>query len=511
MNRILISGNRVLTLQEGDDCIRKGAVIVSDGKIEAVGSHKDLSSRGPFDEELGSLEHDVVIPGLVSAHHHAGNNIRDGLEDQPLEMWIPLIFGSYRVEMTEEETYLRSLWSALELQRCGVTTVVDFHAPSMNLPNWGFSPCIQAYLDAGIRVSFGLSARDQNTFVYGDHTEFINGLPKEQRRWAEKFMAKTDLDEYFRIVEDLYGEFDGRNDTVRIFLTPLGVQWTSDELLKRAKKKANELGTGLQIHVVETRYQMMYGRKRLSTSTIGHLKDIGFLGPEVSFAHCIWPTREDIQILVDTGTAITHNPTHNLKLASGVCPIITMREMGLRFAFGTDGSSFNDDNDLWTELRLGWFLARPPSIEWEPISAKEWFTRCIQEGNRIAMHHNLGSLETGKTADIAILEGRKIFHDPASYPDYDAWTLLLHRAQGPRDVHTVLSKGEVVRRDGKNTRLDEREIGLKLARTLESRHQRLRKDKPFFKPIVEGIHKYFQEWERETDVPDPKLYRYNRV
>ena len=191
--------------------------------------------------------------------------------------------------------------------------------------------------------------------------------------------------------------------------------------------------------------------------------------------------------------------------------LITMREMGLRFAFGTDGSSFNDDNDLWTELRLGWFLARPPSIEWEPISAKEWFTRCIQEGNRIAMHDNLGSLESGKTADIAILEGRHIFDDPASYPDYDAWTLLLHRTQGHRDVHTVLSKGEVVRRDGKNTRLNEKELGLKLARTLESRHQRLRKDKPFFKPILEGIHKYFQEWERETDVPDPKLYRYNRI
>ena len=181
MSRILIRGDRVLTLQNGDDLIRKGAVIVADGAIEAVGAHDDLCSRGPFDEELGSLDHDVVIPGLVSAHHHAGNNVRDGLSDVPLEMWVPLIFGSYRVEMTEEETYLRSLWSALELQRCGVTTVVDFHAITTYLPRWGLPPCIQAYLDAGIRVSFGVSTRDQNPFVYGDHTEFLNGLPQARR------------------------------------------------------------------------------------------------------------------------------------------------------------------------------------------------------------------------------------------------------------------------------------------------------------------------------------------
>lgn len=511
MSRILIRGNRVLTLQEGDDCIRNGAVIVSDGIIEAVGSHEELSKKGPFEEELGSLEEDVVIPGLVSAHHHAGNNLRDGLDDRPLETWVPLIFGSYRVGMTEEETYLRSLWSALELQRCGVTTVVDFHAPSMNLPEWGFAPCIQAYLDAGIRVSFGVSTRDQNAFVYGDHTEFLNGLPKEQKKWAEGAMAVPDLDEYFKIVENIYGEFNGKDDLVRIFITPLGVQWTSDDLLNRAKRKAGELKTGLQIHVVESRYQMMYGPKHLGTSTIGHLNDIGFLGPEVSFAHCIWPSREDIQILVDTETAITHNPTQNVKLASGIAPIWTMREMGLRFAFGTDGSSFNDDNDLWTELRLGWFLARPPSIDWENISAKEWFTRCIQEGNRIAMQDNLGSLEPGKIADITVLSGKKIFDDPASYPDYDPWTLLLHRAHGTRDIHTVLTKGEIVVRDGKSVRVDSEDIGRKLAGILESRHAKLKQDKPFFDPILQGIRSYFHEMEVETEVRNPELYRYNQI
>ena len=511
MSRILIRANRVLTMRDQNDVIRKGAMIVADGKIEAVGSADELSKRGPFDEELGSLTHDVAMPGLVSAHHHAGNNVRDGLVDVPLELWIPLIFGSYRVGMTEEETYLRSAWSALELQRCGITTAVDFHAPSMNLPRWGFPPCIQAYLDIGMRASFGVSTRDQNTFVYGDHGPFLKGLPKKQREFAQQWLGSPNLDEYFRVFDEVYGEFNGKEDRINVFLTPLGVQWASDELLNRVKKKAAEVKTGIQIHVVESRYQMMYGPKTYGTSTIGHLNDIGFLGPEVSFAHCIWPTEEDIKILVDTGTAITHNPSQNLKLASGIAPISKMREMGLRFAMGTDGSTFNDDNDLWTELRLGWFLARPPSIRWEGISAKEWFTRCIQEGNKIAMHDNLGSLEAGKKADIILLDGRRIFRDPISHPDLDDWMLLLHRAQGGRDIHTVMTAGQVVRRKGKSVMVNEADIARRLSKMLKARYSRMRKDKKFFVPIVEGIKEHFEAWEDESDVPAPKLHRYNQI
>ncbi len=511
MSRILIRADRVLTLRDQDDVLRKGAVIVADGKIEAVGPHEALSNRGPFDEELGSLTRDVAMPGLVSAHHHAGNNIRDGLVDRPLELWLPLLFGSYRVELTEEETYLRSLWSALELQRCGITTVVDFHAPSPYLPRWGCPPCIQAYLDAGIRVSFGVSMRDQNPLVYGDHGAFLEGLPAAQRKWVENLLAPSDLDEYFRVFDDIYGEFNGKEDRVRIFLTPLGVQWTSDELLTRVKAKAAEVKTGIQIHVVESRYQMMYGPRELGTSTIGYLNDIGFLGPEVSFAHCIWPSEENIRMLADTGTAILHNPSQNMKLASGIAPITVMREKGVRFAMGTDGSTFNDDNDLWTELRLGWFLARPPSIEWEPIQAREWMSRCIQEGNRIAMHDNLGSLEAGKIADIILLDGRRVYRDPDSHPDLDPWTVLLHRAQGGRDVHTVLTAGKVVRRKGRNVLLDEADVGRRLRKTLKKRYRRLRKDKGFFEPIEEGVRRHFQAWEREADVPAPRVHRYNQI
>jgi cytosine/adenosine deaminase-related metal-dependent hydrolase len=392
-----------------------------------------------------------------------------------------------------------------------VTTVVDFPATSPHLPRWGLPAAIQAYLDAGVRMSFGVSMGDQNPFVYGDHGPFLMGLPASQREWAEAFLAPPDLDEYFRVFDDIYGEFNGKDGLIRIFLTPLGVEWASDGLLKRIKKKAAEAGTGIQIHVAESRYEMMYGPRQLGKSVASHLQAIGFLGPEVSFAHFVWPPEEDIRMIADTGTAIVHCPTSNLKLFSGIAPVFVMRREGVRFAMGTDGAAFNDDNDIWTEMRLGWFLARPPSIDWEPVPAREWLARCIQEGNRIAIHDGLGSLEEGKTADITVLDGRRVFDDPASHPDLDPWTVLLHRCQGHRDVHTVLTKGEVVRRDGKNVLVDEADIGRRLAGLSENRHARFKKDKPFFEPIMEGIHKYFQVWERETDVPDPKLHRYNQI
>jgi cytosine/adenosine deaminase-related metal-dependent hydrolase len=511
MSRILIRANRVFTLRDRKDVIRDGAVIVADGKVESVGPEEALSGRGPFDEELGSLEHDVAMPGLVSAHHHAGNSIRDGLEDSPLEVWLPLVFGSYRAEMTEAETYLRTIWSALELQRSGVTTVVDFHTPSQSLPRWGVPASLQAYLDAGIRVSFGIGVGDQNPFVYGDHKAFLNDLPETQRKWAENFLAPVNLDEYFQLFDRIFGEFDGKENLIRIFLAPQGVQWSSDELLTRVKEKAVELGTGIQIHVYESRYEMMYGPRLLGMSAVQHLKDTGFLGPEVSFAHCIWPSEEDISVLADTGTAIVHDPSQNLKLANGIAPVCRMREKGVRIGMGTDGSTFNDDNDLWTELRLGWFLARPPSIDSDPIPAREWMARAIQEGNRIAMQDNLGSLEEGKTADLVLLDGRRIFDEPDSHPDLDPWMLLLHRVQGARDVHTVLTAGKVTRRDGKNVLVDEEDIRRRLRNTLQSRYERLRKDKGFFDPIRAAIRRHFRAWEEEASVPPPRVHRYNQI
>lgn len=511
MSRILIKADRVLTLRDREDVLRKGAIIVADGKIEALGSYESLSSRGPFDEELGSLAQDVAMPGLVSAHHHAGNNIRDGILDMPLEMWRPMLFGSYRVELTEEETYLRSLWSALELQRCGVTTIVDFHAGSPYLPSWGYPPCIQAYLDAGIRVSFGAAVRDQNLLIYGDHQPLLERLPEPQRNWAQRLLTPRDPDEYFSVVDDVYQRFDGKENRVRILLAPSSAQAASDALLQRAKEKARELRTGIQIHVVESRYQMMCGPRLLGMSTIGHLGQIGFLGPEVSFAHCVWPSEGDIRLLADTGTATVHNPTQNMKLSSGIAPISVMRKEGVRFAMGTDASTLNDDNDIWTDLRLGWFLARPPSIHCEAIPAREWLKRCIQEGNRVAMHDNLGSLEAGKTADLILLNGRRIYRDPDSHPDLDPWTLLLHRAQGGRDVHTVLTGGRVVRRKGKNVLVNEADVGRRLRKWLKKRYNRLRKDKGFFEPIQAGVRHYFEEWEKETSVPAPRVHRYNQI
>ena len=511
MSRILIRANRVMTLRDQNDVIRRGAVIVEGGRIEAVGPYRELSGRGPFDEELGSLAHDIAMPGLVSAHHHPGNNIRDGLEDNPLELWLPVIFGSYRVEMTEEENYLRSLWSALELQRSGVTTVVDFHPANTYLPRWGIPPCIQAHLDAGMRVTFGVSVRDQNFYVYGGHTSFLDRLPKQQRVWVEGSMAPPDHDEYFRLFDGIFGEFNGRDDRVRIFLMPAGPQTASDRLLRRIKEKAADVQTGVQLHVDESRYQMMSGPKLYGKTLTGHLEEIGFLGPEVSFAHYVWPTEDDIRIMADTGTGVSHNPTQNLKLWSGIAPIYRMRQQGVRFGIGTDGSSFNDDNDIWTELRLGWFLARPPSIDSEKIPPREWVGRCVQEGNRIAMQDNLGSLAEGKTADLILVDGRKIFKDPDSHPDSDPWLILLHRVQGGRDVHTVMIGGRVVRRKGKSVIVDEADIGRRFKKTLKKRYQRLRKDKSFFAPILEAVQENFREWEEDSNVSPPNIHRYNQV
>ena len=127
------------------------------------------------------------------------------------------------------------------------------------------------------------------------------------------------------------------------------------------------------------------------------------------------------------------------------------------------------------------------------------------------MQSNLGSLAEGKTGDLILVDGRKIFKDPDTHPDLDPWLILLHRTQGIRDVHTVMIRGRIVRRKGKSVVVDEIDIERRFRKLLKKRYQRVRKDKPFFAPILEAVRENFQKWEEESDVPPPDIHRYNQV
>jgi 5-methylthioadenosine/S-adenosylhomocysteine deaminase len=173
---------------------------------------------------------------------------------------------------------------------------------------------LRAYQEAGIRVAFGLDIRNRNHVVYGDE-EFIATLPPAlQERARHRIMQPrtANAEDYVRLVGELSNELGSNpEDRVKIFLTPAGPQWCTEELLQVIRRLSDERRLGIQIHVLETKYQRAYFLRKYGKSAVEWLDELGFLAPQVSLAHGVWLSERDIGSIARRGSAvgITRAPT----------------------------------------------------------------------------------------------------------------------------------------------------------------------------------------------------------
>ena len=254
----LVRGLFVLTMREGlgaDGIIKDGAIYVSGKNIVEVGLFEDLKAQYPTATIVGSPRF-WITPGFVNAHQHGKGmtSFQLGALDEPLELT--------RVKAAPQAKippYLDTLYAALRMIEAGVTTCLHYN--SSRGPTQYESDVrerIKAYAEAGVRVSFGLDIRDRNHLVYGDE-EFLAGLPpalKEPARVKITEPRTANPENYFRLVgqltEELKNDRDGR---IQLFLTPAGPQWCTEDLLRTIHRIADDRGLGIQIHVLETKYQ----------------------------------------------------------------------------------------------------------------------------------------------------------------------------------------------------------------------------------------------------------------
>ena len=363
MRRTLVRGDPVIGMSSGIAPISNGAVIVEDGLVAAIGTADALADQGRFDEVLGSPGH-VVLPGLVNAHHHGGRTFRSGLPELPFErrsLYLHLLLAGG----TEEGSYRNTLYSCMELLRNGVTSVAVVFYPNVALPEAGAEAVLQAYLDSGMRVAFAVAQRDRALYVHEDDDRFCATLPSVLAarlrasalgRYSQRSLSNP---EYFGLIRGLFKRWHGRDDRIRIDAGPDWFPSCSDELLIESRRFADDFGTNIQIHLLETRYEMLMARRWYGESAIQHLVGLGVLGPDVVCAHSVWVTDDDIAHYADTGAIAVHNPASNLRLASGVAPVRAFLERGASVAFGCDGLSLADDNDLLSDLRLADQLPHP--------------------------------------------------------------------------------------------------------------------------------------------------------
>ena len=500
----LVRGKFVLTQQERygpDGILPDGAIYVSGQDIVEVGPYKDLKAVYPTAPIVGSRRF-CVMPGFVNAHQHGKGltNFQLGGLDECLEL--------SRVTPSPQakaEPYADTLYGCLRMIESGVTNCIHYN--SSRGPSYYEADVrerIRAYRDAGLRVSFGLDIRDRNHIVYGDE-EFLSDRPASlKERVREKLTQSRTAkpEDYFRLVNNLSAADDQGDSRMKLFLTPAGPQWCTEDLLRAVKRESEERDLGVQIHVLETRYQRSYFLRTYGKSAVCWLDELGFLSPRVSLAHGVWLSRDDISLVAERGSAVVHNPSSNLRLKSGIAPLPLLYGSGVRLALGLDSSTLNDDSDMLQEMRLCASLQRIPGVNSELVPLREIFKMATVYGSEVLGWGKItGTLEPGKRADMILLDMNSLTR-PYQSPWQNPINTLIYRGKASA-VDTVIVDGEILYQGKKHLRLRPKSVIGQLRKSLTP--PAAEKSGGLEAEILPHVIRYYQSWDEDTVVPFHKI------
>jgi 5-methylthioadenosine/S-adenosylhomocysteine deaminase len=473
-SRLLITGDHVVTLGE-PAVIADGALIIEDEKITETGPRELLERRGPFDAALGGPGF-IVLPGFVNTHYHTECWTARGLIGTIFE-YTNLFIGAGAPAADEEALELLATWALVLAARGGQTTTVDAFYGKPGMPLLGAEPVLRAYERTGLRTAFALTLRDQNIYAHEPDDRFLARLPADiaaEVRDSPLGYAWP-VDQVLGAFTELTGRWHDRDGRVRLQLAPDWTPACSDGLFRLARKTADEHGAGLTTHVLETRSELMWNLETHGKPATARLLDLGFLGEDVTLSHFVWATDEDIRIVAGEGVNIASNPGSNLRLSSGICRVRDLLAAGAHVGFGTDGISFSDHEDFFTELRLAAYLQRQPDVFSEHRLDSEQLLRSAGEAGARASGFpgQLGRLAPGYRADLLCVRAGDLFLPPGRYDAVPVLDVLLDRASAS-NIDTVLVNGKVVVAGGRMTTVDEdrlRDRLLELADRLYPQHE----------------------------------------
>ena len=479
-----------------------GAVLVEGRTIVALGRFDELERTHPQAQVLGSERH-AVMPGLINAHHHsaAASHVQHGAPDMLLESWLKAL-----LRMRTTPTRLDILLSATRLLKSGVTAVVDLYGAARDAEataaDW--TEALAAYETTGIRCAFGPGVYDQGFMGAGPgdcDAAFLATLPAELARRARAMRdpeAGLPSAAYLELMDTYCGRY-GDHPRLDMWYGPPGPSWVSDGFFLKIAEAARRHGTRIQTHVSESYYEKLQGPKFWGGDTLRYLHDLGITGPDFSIAHGVWMTDAEIELLARTGTAISHNPSSNLRLRAGIAPLNAFLEAGVTTAIGMDSTTINDDEDMFAEMRLALRLARTPTFH-EPAPAPADIFRCATQGGArlLGKEGTLGRLAPGYAADLVLVDMSAPCH-PWVALEADGRDLLLYRARAA-DVTDVLVDGRHVIRGGRPTGFDLDDAVAELAAVMavtafpEDAHR-------FAREIIPHIEAWYGAWDHPERRP----------
>jgi len=366
MNEVLLTADAVLTMDAANTVFTDGAVLVRDDKIAEVGKAAELSTRYPAAKrkDFGKA---VLLPGLVNTHMHSGI-LRGTAEGLPLWDWLRLFVDPMHRVLRPEEAEASSWLCYGESLLAGTTTAVDM---------WRFMyGSAKAAAQLGLRVVMVPYVGEEVGFDYFDN-----------------------LDDNEKLIQEWHGKANGR---INVWVGLEHQFYVDEAACKRAIDMCERYGVGLHTHSNESRDEVKEAYKRYGISPIQALKNKGILDIEnVLLAHCVWLEDEEVALLRDNGIGVAHNPTSNMKIASGPAPVVDMIKAGIAVGIGSDGEKENNNLDIFEEMKIASILAKLRGMDAAAYDAWDVLRSATIEGARaIGMADRIGSLEAGKQADI---------------------------------------------------------------------------------------------------------------
>ncbi|MDT8381939.1 MAG: 8-oxoguanine deaminase [Brevefilum sp.] len=443
MSTLLLKNIEVLvTMDDQRRELKNTAVFIKDGFIQAIGEEEDLPNNA---DQVLDLKGHIVFPGLVNTHHHFYQTLTRAVpkaQDANLFNWLVTLYPIW-ARMTPEDIRISTQTALTELALSGCTTASDH---LYLFPNGSkLDDEIHAAAEVGLRLhaSRGSMSLGQSK----------GGLPPDSVVNTEEHILKDSQ----RLIETYHDPKPG--SMVQIVLAPCSPFSVTTELMRQSADLAREYGVQLHTHLAETQDEEDFCIDMFGHRPVAYMQEVNWIGKDVWFAHSVHVNHDEIQLYADTGCGVAHCPGSNMRLGSGITPILEMLSKGVDVGIGVDGSASNDSSHLLGEARLAMLLSRvgaglsgasrsnddaPPLM-----SARQALEMATRGGARVLGREDIGSLEVGKCADLIAIDLNRVdyagaLHDPVAAALFCS----------PQKVDLNIVGGKIIVKDGQMTNLD---------------------------------------------------------
>ena len=390
-----------------------GDIVVTNGKIDKILISPEERASSPRGIDLFGA---IVMPGIVDAHCHAPMTLLRGVGGGlPLKRWLEEAIFPVEARMTDEDVAAGMIWGAMELLAGGVTCVADMYEHSL--------------AGAAALVETGIKAN-----ICRPGLAFDDGTPEGRLEECIDFVRNF-RDSNGRLLADIC----------------IHSEYLTNEKFCRALAEANrEFTRPLNVHVSETKREHEECIARHGKTPIAYLAETGLLDYGGYAAHCVWCTDDDFKIMADRNVSLIHNPSSNMKLASGFARVCRAAELGVNVALGTDGPASNDNLDMFEEMHLTSLIHKGVLLDPTVLSPWEVIEMATVNGAKALGRYDTGEIAVGKAADLCVVALDK----PHLNPCVDPANLIVHSAHASDVVMTIVDGRIVYERSPEQSWID---------------------------------------------------------